>query len=161
VSVSIEIIGADGVADKLRAAGARLDQPLDSLLQLVADVWTTDFQSNFEREGTVGGPWVELAPLTQRLRKARGFGADHPILRRTGDLLHSIGIVSQGAEEVAVGTTLRYASILQDGGIETYHLDVPGERTIPPRPFIELREELLADTEDLIDAFFFGEEADA
>lgn len=162
MKVAIEITGADEVATKLAAVGDRLEQPLDSIFQAVADIWTTDFQENFKRQGSIlTGPWQPLHERTQRIRKSRGFNPESPILQRTGDLLQSIGIVSQTGEELAVGTALRYAYILQEGGIEDYPSDEPGQRLIPARPFVVLHEELIADAVDAIDAFYFPEAADA
>lgn len=160
-SVELEITGIEAATAMLRGVGNRIGQPLTPLLESVADLWTTDFQANFERQGFDGEPWTELAPFTQKVRKARGFGSDRPILVRTSDLLQSIGIQSQGDDEIEVGTNLRYAAVLQFGGIETWHEDVPGTREIPARPFVGLTEELLADTTEAIEAYFFGEGASA
>lgn len=155
--VEMEITGATDLTAVLEGVGERLDQPLTPLLNLVADVWQTDFQRNFtERQGTVdGGAWAELAPMTKSLRKWKGFTPDRPILQRTNDLFHSIGKQEETEDSVSVGTKLRYAAILQDGGVETYPTDVPGSREIPARPFIELHAELIEDVDTMVADFFF------
>lgn len=158
--VQIELTGVKEAAALLDARADRLAQPAGPLLQAVADAWATDFQSNFEKQGSPEGPWPELAPMTQGIRKSRGFPADRPILIRTSDLLNSIRLQEQTDDSMSVGTNLRYAGVLHHGGIETYHLDVPGEREIPARPFVVLHEELIEDTLVMIDEYYFGAGAD-
>lgn len=155
--VEMEITGATELTAVLEGVGDRLEQPLTPLLNLVADAWQTDFQKNFtERQGTVdGGAWPELSPMTQRLRKWKGFTPDRPILQRRNDLFHSIEKREETEDSVSVGTNLPYAAILQDGGVETYPTDVPGSREIPARPFIQLHAELIEDVDTVVAEFFF------
>lgn len=158
MKVELEVEGANEVAASLRLVADRLAQPPGPLLLSIADVWQTDFQENFRRQGTIEtGPWAPLSLMTQDLRKRRGFAPDGPILVRTSDLLQSIRLLEQTADSISVGSNLRYAAAHQEGALEDYHLDVPGERTVPPRPFIEVHEELLVDTQEMIEAFFFGD----
>ncbi len=58
------------------------DPNMAPIMNAIAEVW----EVNFDAEGSMVGGWRELTESTQRLRQARGFGPDHPILKQTGAL---------------------------------------------------------------------------
>lgn len=64
----------------------------------------------FQDEGgpSVGGAWAPLAPSTQEIRSSQGYGAAHPINRRTGDLEDFITNSSGRIEVDPTGATLTY-----------------------------------------------------
>lgn len=161
MKLTFEVTGAPEASAMLEGLGERFDQPLTDVLQTIAGLWTTDFQRNFERQGSALGAWPALAPMTQRLRKWKGFPPSAPILVRTSDLKQSIGQLALDDSSLTVGTNLRYAAVLQFGGEETWHNDVPGSRDIPARPFVVLSPELIEETMATFHDFLFGEGAGA
>src|SRR5574339_1158141 len=54
-----------------------------------ARVW----DRNFKSEGGAVGGWKPLSEWTQRVRRSRGYGAEHPILRQSGTL-HRVAVRS-------------------------------------------------------------------
>lgn len=161
MKVTFEVTGAPEAATMLQGIGERLEQPLTEVLQSVAILWETDFRQNFERQGSILGAWTPLAPMTQRLRKWRGFNPASPILVRTHDLQQSIRRLTIDDDSMSVGSDSEYAAIQQFGGVETARNDVPGSRTIPPRPFVVLTPDLIEETLQTLHEFLFGEGARA
>lgn len=161
MKLTFEVTGAPEAATMLDGVGERFEGPLTDALQSIAILWETDFRRNFERQGSVLGAWEPLAPMTQSLRKWRGFNPASPILVRTSDLLQSIGQLELTDESVTVGTNLRYAAVLQFGGVETWSKDVPGEREVPARPFVVLSPDLIEESMATLSDFLFGEGARA
>jgi hypothetical protein len=60
----------------------RKDEVAIGALNGAADV----FERNFQGEGNMVGGWAALAERTVRERESRGFGGEHPIMIRYGDL---------------------------------------------------------------------------
>lgn len=67
----------------------RLLKPTQAERERVAGAVRAGFDENFATESAGGIPWPRLAESTARERRRLGFGAYHPILRRTGSLLDS------------------------------------------------------------------------
>jgi len=125
--------------------------------EIVADVARRGIAANFEREQSPSGrPWHPLAKMTQEERKKgidhRGIpfrvGAQHPILRRTGDLLlsftdphHPRNVTQSGTWN---GETVIVLGARDDpqtpGRIARLHAGGITEtgRYVPPRPFVGL-----------------------
>lgn len=125
--------------------------------EIIADTARMGIHENFKREAAPDGTsWQPLAPQTQQQRREgiddRGVafrtGAEHPLLRRTDDLLQSFinprhprnitGITrADGSTRITLGavddprTPNRIANLHAGGLTET-------GRVIPPRPFIGL-----------------------
>jgi phage virion morphogenesis protein len=160
--VEFEVTGAKEAAHKMRGFASRIEEPAGPLLESIAAALETGFRENFERQGSaLGGPWVPLAPFTQRMRKWKGFNPEGPILVRTHDLQQSIRLLTQDENSVTVGTDLEYAAVLQFGGEEDSDEDVPGVRTIPARPFVVLSPELIEEALDLVHGYYFEDGPDA
>lgn len=128
--------------------------------EIVADAARRGIAQNFEREQAPDGtPWHPLAPMTQRER-AKGIdhrgvpfrvAPQHPILRRTGDLLRSftdprhprnvtqVGrwngdtVIVLGAEDDPQ-TPDRIRKLHAGGAVSS----AQPWRVIPPRPFVGL-----------------------
>jgi len=58
-------------------------------LQDASKFLLADVEQNFVSEGGLVGGWQPLAHSTALGRAREGFGAEHPILQRTGDLRRS------------------------------------------------------------------------
>lgn len=104
-----------------------------------ARVW----DRNFKSEGSMVGGWHPLSEWTQRVRRARGYGAEHPILRQTGTL-HRVAIRSlldaRGAKtSTGSGVSMNFRHMPKGRA----HLRIVGEkvknhygyRRTPGRPF--------------------------
>lgn len=73
-----------------------------------ARVW----DRNFRGEGSMVGGWKPLSPMTQRVRAARGYNPEHPILRQSGTL-HRVAIRSlmdarSGKSSTGDGASMRF-----------------------------------------------------
>ncbi len=110
--------------DALDAVGFEFSQRADRTFDDQADPWNA--------------AWRPLSPLTLRLRRKAGKGAE--ILRDTGRLSQSITHNLVG-DEVHIGTNVEYAAPHQLGG------------GVPYRPFMPIRED---GTPDLPDAWTRG-----
>jgi hypothetical protein len=77
----------------------------------VVDAFRVIVRRAFDTEGrSTPSAWVPLTPRTQRQRQLQGYGAAHPILKRTGELFNSItggggGFVESTKDRLAIGTT--------------------------------------------------------
>jgi len=128
--------------------------------EIVADTARRGIYQNFEREQAPDGtPWAPLAPMTQRERRAgidhRGIpfsvGGEHPILRRTGDLMlsftnprhpHNVTVAQRKRDSTQI--TLGAEDDPQTPGrIATLHAGGVTEtgRPVPPRPFVGLSDQ--------------------
>jgi phage gpG-like protein len=76
-----------------------------------------------------GRPWAPLRPRTRAERKAQGYPAERPILRRSGALAASI-VSALGSHTVQLRSTLPHSGVLQRGRYSGSHM--------PPRPFLGL-----------------------
>jgi phage gpG-like protein len=125
---------------------ARITQADPNVMEEVAEAIRDGFFENFSNESAGNGaPWVALADWTQRERERGGFGAQHPILVRTGGYRASwvdagaAGHVSIRESDgmgwtVGEGSSDSRTSVLESGGVtDTGHI-------VPPRPVSLLSE---------------------
>jgi hypothetical protein len=90
----------------------------------------------FTSEGaSTGKPWKALAPSTQGDRRRAGFGAAHPILRRTNELYNSI----MGGGGGFVETTPTTIALGSNDPIFWYHQSARPRKRLPRRPMVLLR----------------------
>lgn len=84
-----------------------------------------------------GPGWRSLSKRTQRERAAEGYGANHPILRRSGDLFRELTEKSH-PKHVEIIKTGKYARITISGSSEKFIRNQGGnwQLHIPPRPMI-------------------------
>lgn len=113
-----------------------LDQFADPIVRKRAE-------ERFQSEGDdVVGAWLPLKPFTQALRASQGYGAAHPINRRTGELEDYVTHARGDVTMTAIGATLTSpdpSSVtprLHDK-IETAQLGSPFPNT-PARPVMGL-----------------------
>ncbi len=129
VAVSTKEI--DGLAIRL----ARRSDDMSEAMTEIAGIMLDAVEENFEQEGRPE-KWLELAEVTKDDREEKGFGREHPILQRTGNLAASVQADSSDREAV-VSTNLRYAALQHFGGEAGRGKKVK----IPPRPFLVLAPE--------------------
>jgi phage gpG-like protein len=149
--IAISVNGAEPTIQALGKAGAGLSQPTRPLLEIVAAEMQTAFQRHIrEARGPEGG-WPALKPQTRAIRRYYGHGAADPRLIRGSDLLHSITTLALEETAVDVGTRLRYARVLQDGGEVA---DGPRSRTVQAFPFVFLDSQEEADLIEMVGHYF-------
>lgn len=100
---------------------------------------------NFQAEGRPAR-WAPLAPWTQWVRDAKGYGREHPILRQTNTLASSItsNIIDSGSA-VETGTNISYAKLLQEGGTNS------AGKHVPARPFVLFQPDDITEIERIFD----------
>jgi phage gpG-like protein len=156
--IALNIDGAQQAREILAGAGRRLEQPRKPLLEVLAAELQTYLQQHIRDERGPDGPWPPLAPATRRIREYYGHPADSPRLVRAGDLLQSVTTLDLSESAAQVGTLMRYARILQDGG--TFTDPKTGRtRTVQAFPFAYLTAREIDDLMTLITEYFFGDES--
>lgn len=107
------VFDGEAVMDReIAALETRLTAPLSGpgVVDEMVSVFRAAVREAFNTEGkSTGVPWKGLAPSTQQERRRLGFGAAHPILRRTNELLGSItggggGFVETTPTSLAIGS---------------------------------------------------------
>lgn len=73
-----------------------LNKPTPEMQRGVGDVVRSLFQRRFDNEGGPGSRWVGLAVATMQEREEEGYGAAHPILRRSGEYEFSFTDLGRG-----------------------------------------------------------------
>lgn len=132
ISSTVEVSGdvLSPLIDRLGDLSEGLDEAGDMLLEGVPVA--------FDRGDR--GDWAPLAGWTVNVRRAQGFGGEHPILIRTGRYLASFAIDDSGygEGEVAIASDdPRFETLNQGGTTE-------GGHTVPARPVVI--------TEEFVDA---------
>lgn len=94
INISVEFEGQQALIGQFATFGQRI-QTMRPAWEDVGNLLLADFAQQFASEGAYLGPqiaplWKPLAPSTVRDRLAKGFGGEHPILQRTGQLLGSV-----------------------------------------------------------------------
>jgi phage gpG-like protein len=87
------------------------DEPLNKTKKWL----TNDIQQNFTSEGKRYGMWQPLADSTQRERAFKGFGPQHPILVRSGDLKGGFRTIQQ-RDKLEVENKIKYFQYHQSSG---------------------------------------------
>jgi hypothetical protein len=99
-------------------------------------------QQRFAGEGDdVSGPWAPLQPATQVIRASQGYGADHPINRRTGQLENYIANSGGAVSFNPAGATLTYPGAPASGELADKVQTAQVGRTNPstvPRPVLDM-----------------------
>jgi hypothetical protein len=89
-TIGIQIVGeARGVEAMLIHLETKISPPgLVTWMESSVDPWLRErAQQRFDSEGDdVSGSWLPLSPYTQNIRSDMGYGADHPINVRTGEM---------------------------------------------------------------------------
>lgn len=103
-------------------------------------VFASVVQQTFDSEGgtSASGPWAPLAPSTARQRGRLSYGADHPILERTGEIIRSLTqvtgdtILVEQPTYFAIGSAVPYL---------IYHQSLAPRTKIPRRPVFDPTED--------------------
>ena len=153
VRVSLKVQGAGELRQALEQLDARINAPALPLMQTLSQDWASKFQSKI-LEGRLDLP--EHNPVTIKIRAFYGHDGKQKLVR-AGDLVHSIEPLEVTDSGFEVGTEIEYAAVLFHGGTV---VEKSGRtHQVPPFPFIELDDELLADTDELIAEYFMPEAA--
>lgn len=124
----------------------------------VARVW----DRNFLGEGSAVGGWKPLSPWTQRVRRSRGYGPEHPILRQTGTL-HRVAIRSLMDARLSKSSTGSGATMsLSMPGRGRAIMRISGEKVnnqrgrkrLPARPFWFVNGEVVAEATRSLDRWY-------
>lgn len=120
--------------DKLGLEIRSFREPLKRSIQRVL---APSFKANFDAGGRPE-PWAKLAEHTRTERQKEGFGADGPILVRTGLLKRTIqqfniwSIDMQKAAIVDLPQKIQYGKAQQEGSID---------RNLPARQFVMVQDQ--------------------
>lgn len=113
-------------------------------LSTSVDPWLRQRSSDrFANEGDDAvGQWLPLGQATQEIRASLGYGAAHPINRRTGELENYIVHTESRVEMNTGGATLTYPGADTSGELEnkvrTAQSGKQGNPYTPPRPVLGL-----------------------
>jgi hypothetical protein len=92
----------------------------------------------FTTEGaSTGAPWKPLAPSTQADRQRHGFAPAHPILQRSGTLMHAL-TTGEGAFASMQPTSLTYRLSGDPARYFKYHQSQAPRTKLPRRAPVEL-----------------------
>lgn len=106
-------------------------------------------QNRFREEGDdVSGKWLALSPYTENIRRSMGYGAAHPINRRTGRLENYITNSPSNIQVTAAGARLRFPGTAPTGElfekVETAQVGIQGGKrsqgAVPARPVLGVNE---------------------
>lgn len=113
IDISFQVVGGPEVKRSLATFGAQVTDLSDAWEQVGEDL-LGDFADNFATEGGGFGGWSSWAPLaasTVADRERHGYGGEHPILVRTGELMASTtvrgapgNVFEVGPNSLTVGT---------------------------------------------------------
>lgn len=150
VSVRIHFEGARETARELRGLDAAWGGDLSAVLAAIAEHWAGVFQRRITRRELDIAP---LHPATHKIRRYYGHQGKPPLFR-AGDLRDSIRPLAVSATGFEVGTILEYAADVQHGGTVTRG---GRRRTLPPRPFLFVDDELTDETVELLSEALLGD----
>lgn len=145
--IGIQLIGdAAGVQAMLTHMQNKLLSPnIGAFLHVTVDPYLQQrAAARFGSEGDdVVGQWLPLTPATQSIRAGQGYGADHPINRRTGELEDYI-VRSGGSVNVnPAGATLTFPGAPASGELADKVQTAQVGRAFPatpPRPVLGLND---------------------
>lgn len=151
-SINIQITGdASGVQAMLNRLEQKLLPPnIGAFLNVTVDPYLQQRASQrFAGEGDdVVGNWSPLSPATEGIRSAQGYGAAHPINRRTGDLENYIARSGGDVDVNPAGATLTFPGAPAQGELADKVQTAQVGRAFPatvPRPVLGLNQnDLLA-----------------
>jgi hypothetical protein len=113
-------------------------------------------RQRFENEGDdAAGRWRELAQSTQAIRAQMGYGAEHPINVRTGELQNYIEGTPGRVVPDPVGATLNLPG-KPAGNVDLqdkYRVAQQGFENTPPRPVLALSEKDLVGVMGELEAY--------
>ena len=130
---------------------ARMFPLMEEQIEDMTPIWedvAEAMRGRLEKTFADEGPgWQSLAPLTQALRRARGYGAAHPILVQTGALKRSLTVAGAAdsiediqPQSLTFGTKIPYAAIHQHGTGR-----VPARPILQPEQLIRVISRAIAD----------------
>ena len=93
IKVTVSTREIDGLATRLAKRSSDFSEAMTEIAGIMLDA----VEQNFEKEGRPE-KWTPLADATVKDRREKGFGHEHPILQRTGDLAASVQAQSSGTE---------------------------------------------------------------
>ncbi len=146
--VDINVSGEEALQAQLLRLDAKISaEGLLAFMEAAVEPWVEqEISMRFADERSPdGSSWEPLSPYTQADREQSGYGPDHPILRRTGELFNYL--TSGGDKEIIPGgVEIKFPrdgasieeqqkfSINQAGGTNIMAAGYPAQ--VPARPMI-------------------------
>ncbi|HLZ20725.1 MAG TPA: phage virion morphogenesis protein [Ktedonobacterales bacterium] len=135
IPITITVDGVEIVSRRLATWGARIDD-LSLAWEQIGEDLLADFRQNFDYEGDLldkqDDGWAALADATVLDRTRRGFGGEHPILVRAGDLQASV--TARGAPGNVFDVRADSLSVGSEDARAGYHQW--GTSRMPARPIV-------------------------
>lgn len=111
---------------QLSRAVAEMNRPMMEAEKIIRE----EIAANFASESEAGTKWAPLAPRTVEDRIRKGYGGEHPILERTGELKSGMkGSSDNESAEVGPSEDIPYAGVQNDGS---------KDGKIPARPYLRI-----------------------
>ena len=135
--------GVDRMLDHIEAATSPVG--LELFMQTTVEPWLRErAQQRFSNEGDdVVGKWEPLQPSTEMIRSQSGYGGDHPINVRTGDLEDYITQSPALIKTLPSGSALTYPGNKAGGELLAKVETAQGGKKYPftvPRPVLGMNE---------------------
>jgi len=140
--IEVKVTGLTQEINRItKVRDAVFNPDIDNGVRKVATVW----DRNFITEGSQVGGWRQLAPMTQRVRRERGYGPKHPILKQSGALRRAVAgelrygprsAAGPGIQQTYFKARLRAVVTARGKKAENqYRVRRRGRRSTPARPF--------------------------
>lgn len=151
INITFSVVGGPEINRSLATWGAHIADMSEAWQQVGQDLLDS-FRDNFTSEGGGFGGWSSWAPLadsTVAERARLGYGGEHPILQRTGQLMESLttegapgNVFEVGPNSLTVGTEVYYAPFHQFG-----------TRKMPSRPVVGLSWDMQSQIVDRLNTY--------
>jgi hypothetical protein len=140
--IDVKVTGLDQEVKRITKVRDAIYAPdIDNGVRKVATVW----QKNFIQEGSKVGGWRQLALMTQKTRRARGYNPRHPILQQSGALRRAVITALKQGPSSAGGPGIRQSYSRSRLRAQTtasgkkaenqYRVRGRGRKATPARPF--------------------------
>lgn len=146
--IDIQIIGdqagVNAMIEKIDLALSPVG--LELFMQTIVEPWLQERAENrFNNEGdSAVGSWAPLSPATEMIRSQKGYGADHPINKRTGQLEDYITQTPARTTQLGAGASLTFPGVKATGELENkVKVAQVGSRypATVPRPVLGMNED--------------------
>ena len=140
--IDVKVTGLKQEIDRITRVRDAIHAPdIDNGVKKVATVW----DKNYIQEGSKVGGWRQLSPMTQRVRRQRGYSPRHPILQQSGAMRRAVITALRYGPKSAAGPGIRQnyfkarlrAQVTASGkkAENQYRVRGRGRRATPARPY--------------------------